>query len=69
MGDGENPDFSILLYAYRSMRVDDFQRFLPRFTAAGRDINARGRDGQTLREILAGHRKGAPFMEVLDRAG
>lgn len=69
MGDGENPDFSILLYAYRSMRVDDFARFLPLYKAAGKDPGVRGRDGKTLRELLAGHRKAAPFIEVLDAAG
>ncbi len=68
MGDRENPDFSILLYAYRSMRVEDFARFLPLFKAAGYDLDARGRDGQTLRELLLSHRKAAPFVEVLDTA-
>ena len=69
LGDSENPDFSILLYAYRSMRVDDFARFLAFYKAAGKDLNARSQDGQTLREAIGTHRKAAPFIEVLDQAG
>jgi hypothetical protein len=66
LGDGEDPDFSILVYAYRSMRVDDFRRFVPLYRAAGKNLNATGRDGKTLRQLLAGHRHGQPFIEVLD---
>ena len=68
LGEGENPDFSILVYAYRSMRVDDFARFLPLYLAAGKRLDARGSDGKTLRELLAGHRHGQPFIKVLDSA-
>ena len=35
LGPDEDPDFSKLIFAYRSMRVDDFARFIPAFTAAG----------------------------------
>jgi len=66
LGEGEDPDYSILVYAYRSMRVDDFARFLPMFLASGKRIDARGKDGKSLRELLAEHRHGQPFIEVLN---
>ena len=54
---GEDPDFSALIYAYRSMRPDDFGRFLSRFVAAGRDpAAAHGAGGGA----LPGPRRRAP---------
>ena len=67
MGDGETPDFSILLNAYRSMRVEDFARFLEVYRAAGKSVDAVGKDGKSLREHISPHRKAAPFIEVIDR--
>lgn len=66
---GEDPDFSALIYAYRSMRPDDFERFLTRFVAAGRDPAARGRQGQTLRQVITPHRQAAPFLALLSAHG
>ena len=68
MGD-EDPDYSVLLYAYRAMRPGDFERFLARYRAAGRDPAARSRAGQTLAESIAPHRHAAPFLRVLQAAG
>lgn len=68
MGD-ENPDYSVLLNAYRAMRPEDFQRFVDLYVAAGRDVNARSRSGETLRETIAGHRLSEPFVRILDAAG
>jgi hypothetical protein len=71
LGADENPDYSALLYAYRSMRPDDFKVFIDLFVAAGRDLGARGRRGLTLLETIADHRHAAPFLEILQarRAG
>ncbi|MEQ9450929.1 MAG: PA4642 family protein [Pseudomonadales bacterium] len=66
LGD-EDPAFSQLLYAYRSMRPDDFARFIDAFKARGGDTEARGQDGKTLREVISTHRKSAPFIAILDR--
>ena len=66
---GEDTDFSALIYAYRSMRPDDFERFLIRFVAAGRDLEARGRNGQTLRQVITPHRQAAPFLVLLSAHG
>lgn len=71
LGADEDPDYSALLYAYRSMRPDDFRLFVDLFIAAGRNLDARGRLGLTLLETIADHRHGAPFREILQarRAG
>jgi hypothetical protein len=68
MGDGETADFSILLNAYRSMRVEDFVRFLPVYKAAGKSVDAPNKQGQTLSEYIAPQRKAAPFIEVINRS-
>jgi len=67
---GDEPaDFSALLFAYRSMRPEDFERFVELFLAAGRELNQRGRAGQTVLGIIDGHRKSAAFRAVLERHG
>ncbi len=65
LGAGENADFSAVLYAYRSMRVEDFARFIERFKGAGRDPQARGQDGRTVAEVIASHAKAQPFLALL----
>jgi hypothetical protein len=66
LGPGEDPDYSALLYAYRSMRPEDFAVFVDLFVAAGRNLNARGRLGVTLLETIATHRHAAPFREIVE---
>jgi hypothetical protein len=68
MGD-EPADYSALLNAYRSMRPEDFERFIAMYTGAGRDPAARSRAGATLRETIAEHRLGEPFRRILSAAG
>ena len=69
MGDEKSVDFSALLYAYRSMRPADFERFIERFVALKRDLNAQSNAGQTLLASIADHRHGGPFREILERHG
>ena len=69
MGDEQSRDYSCLLYAYRSMRAGDFERFLDKFTALDRDLNARSNSGETLLETIAGHRHGEPFRVLLTKYG
>ena len=38
--EGENPDFHVLLKAYRALRAEDFERFVAFFQAQNRDIRA-----------------------------
>jgi len=64
MGD-EPAEFSVLLNAYRSMRAEDFGRFLDKFTDRGGNVNARDRRGRTLLETIANHDKAEPFKALL----
>lgn len=66
---GMDPDFSALLYAYRSMRPDDFEVFIDWFHQAGRNLEAENDHGETLLDIIAEHRLAQPFREILQAAG
>ena len=68
LGAGVDPDFSALLYAYRSMRPEDFGVFIEYFTQAGRNLDARGEAGETLAESIADHRRAEPFRRILQDA-
>ncbi|KGE03208.1 PA4642 family protein [Pseudohaliea rubra] len=67
--DGTPDDFHILLRAYQGMRAEDFSRFLVFFAAEGRDMDARNGAGETVLDIVAGHRLGGPYAEALRAAG
>ncbi|MBL7250001.1 PA4642 family protein [Alloalcanivorax sp. C16-2] len=67
--DGENPDFHVLLKAYRALRVEDFERFVAFFQEQGRDLRATDTQGRTLLDIVRGHGKSEPFVAILERAG
>ena len=64
MGD-ENEEFSVLLHAYRSMRAEDFALFINKFKDKGGRVDAKGKDGRTLSEVIALHAKSKPFQEIL----
>jgi hypothetical protein len=59
------PDFARLLFAYRHMRLEDFERFARFFAAEGYDFDARSADGETFMQFVAGHRQAGPFIEVI----
>ncbi|MEX0941621.1 MAG: PA4642 family protein [Pseudomonadales bacterium] len=63
----ESADFHVLLKAYRGMRPNDFERFLKFFIAAGRDVNARDKQGRTLWNIIVDHRQGADFVAIMKK--
>ena len=65
LGD-EAAAFSVLLYAYRSMRADDFGRFIAAFKAQGHDVASPGNDGRTLAQVIAQHAKSADFLAALE---
>ena len=66
---GMDADFSALLYAYRSMRPNDFEIFIRWFREAGRNLEAENDRGETLLGIIAEHRLAQPFRAVLQAAG
>ena len=64
---GDEPaDFSKLLNAYRSMRIEDFALFLQRYEAQGGDKQARDNAGQTLSDIIKDHRQSSAFLALLN---
>ena len=64
MGD-EGAEFSALLNAYRSMRVEDFGRFLLKFKANGGSVDAKDKDGRSLSQVIESHTKSEPFRKLL----
>ncbi len=66
---GVDVDFHALERAYRGMNIDNFSEFLALFTAAGRNLKATNRDGQTLAEIAAEHANGADYVAALQQRG
>ncbi len=67
--DGSDENFHMLLKAYQSMRVDDFALFVGFFTGEGRDVNATGKDGKSVLDIVRTHRHGVEYADILTAAG
>ena len=68
MGQEVDADYSILLFAYRSMRADDFAEFIGYYQGEGHDLNAKSNAGETLLQTICTHRHAQPFMDILKRA-
>ena len=67
--DGADENFHMLLKAYQSMRADDFELFVSFFTEQNRNINATGKDGRTVFEIVNSHRHGLEHAATLKAPG
>lgn len=67
--EGVNADFHILEKAYRGMIAENFATFLEFFTADGRDINATGPDGKTLKQQLETHKMAENYVAMLTQQG
>ena len=63
-----DPDFHVLLFAYRGMRADDFARFLDLYVDAGRDVAAKNGNGVTVAGYLARHDRAGPYIALLESA-
>lgn len=63
--DGTDPDFHCLYQAYTRMNASVFEVFIDRFKDAGRNLNAQNETGQTLADIVAGHKKSNEYLCVL----
>ena len=66
---GLNADHHTLMRAYRSLRSEDFARFVAFFLAAGGDLNATDADGRTALAIIQGHQQGDDYAMALKQAG
>ncbi|MEM8562420.1 MAG: PA4642 family protein [Pseudomonadota bacterium] len=67
--DGSDENFHILLKAYQSMRAEDFRLFVGFFIDEGRDVNARGKHGDSVLDIIRTHRHGSEYAAVLEAVG
>ncbi|MDR0780954.1 MAG: PA4642 family protein [Pseudomonadales bacterium] len=66
---GEHPDYHVLLKAYRGMIPEAFARFVQFFTEAGRNLDQGGPDGRTVLQLMATHRHGGDYADILREAG
>jgi hypothetical protein len=66
--DGTDEDFHMLLKAYQSMRASDFELFVQFFRDENRNLNATGRDGRTVLDIVSTHRHGTEYADILKAA-
>lgn len=66
---GVNADFHVLLKAYQSMRLENFEEFVDFFVADGRDINATNEEGDTVLAIVSQHRRCSDYAAVLKARG
>lgn len=62
-------DFHVLLKAYQSMRLENFEEFVGFFVADGRNINAKGPEGETVLSIISQHRNSTDYAEILKNSG
>ena len=65
---GENADFHCLQKAYQGMVPESFVRFVEFFVEDGRDLDAVGRDGKTISEVIAEHRNAGEYLAVIKNA-
>jgi len=66
---GVDADFHALQRAYRSLREEDFERFVRFFSEAGRNVGARDPQGHSLADIVATHAQSATYLDILQRHG
>lgn len=64
-----NPDYHVLIKAYQNMREHDFDRFVGFFVEAGRDLDARNEDGETILDHISRHKRSQDYADALIRAG
>ncbi|EHY79847.1 hypothetical protein CXK91_05260 [Stutzerimonas stutzeri] len=64
--DDTPPSLHKLIKAYRGLRVDDFERFLGFFVAAGYDLGARDGKGHDFIDLVADQRQARPYIELIE---
>lgn len=63
--DNVDADFHVLLKAYQSMRLENFEEFIDFFLADGRNINATNNEGETVLSIISQHPRSTDYADVL----
>lgn len=64
--DDTPPSLHKLIKAYRGLRIDDFERFLGFFVAAGYDLDARDAKGQSFIDLVADQRQAKAYIELIE---
>lgn len=66
--DDTPPSLHKLVKAYRGLRIEDFERFIGFFVAAGYDLGARDAKGQDFIALVADQHQAQPYIEVVEAA-
>lgn len=62
-------DFHVLLKAYQSMRLENFEEFVAMLIAEGRSLSAKGPEGQTALSIIKEHKASTAYVAILESNG
>ncbi len=62
-------DFHILLKAYRGLPEEGFERFLPLYQKAGRNINATSPLNETFLDYISDNQNQQSYVEIMKKAG
>ena len=62
-------DFHVLMKAYQSMRLENFEEFVGFFCVEKRDINSTNPDGETVLAIIKQHRNSTDYRTILEANG
>ena len=66
--DATPPSLHKLVKAYRGLRIDDFERFVGFFVAAGYDLNAKDAQGHDFIALVQDQRFAEPYIDVIKAA-
>ncbi|AVO54208.1 PA4642 family protein [Ectopseudomonas mendocina] len=66
--DATPPSLHKLVKAYRGLRVDDFERFVGFFVAAGYDLSAVDAQGNDFIALIQDQRNAEPYIDVIKTA-
>ena len=66
--DATSPSLHKLIKAYRGLRIDDFERFLGFFVAAGYDVDGKDEQGKTFVELIADQRNAPEYIELIEKS-
>jgi hypothetical protein len=62
-------DYHVLLKAYQSMRLENFEEFIGFFVAEKRNLNATDSEGNTVLSIVQQHRRSGEYAKILEDNG
>ena len=66
---GESRSFHILTRAYRTLRQEDFSRFILFYAETGLELNPCNRSGRRFLDVLSRHQHAMPYIQTLHTMG